>query len=484
MHKEKTRKRLSFLLTLALLVSARQGIIPECVAEAATVLHNPETDSAGVTTWDCVWFGHYWQGDTNGDGRASRDDEKQPIKWRVLSVDGDDVFLLSDKNLDCLEYNSTDASVTWETCTMRSWLNGYAAEANNDGEDYSRYNFLNNAFSEAEQSAIKSTNVVNNNNPEYGTEGGNNTMDKVYLLSIDEVMNPSYGFSSDYSKQDESRKAKDTKYAKLQGEWGPPFAWTDSEGNGDWWLRSPGQQSNYASSVIPYGDANWKGYIVFILRAVRPALHLDLKQVSDAESAAIWSYAGSVTSEGREIVPSPTPTVSAAPTDRPDVRPTVTPGATAAPGNTMTAKPLNTVVPTAGIASTKQPDIHPTTVPGATVRLPLVSLSRQTASVLQPPVSPTATSVGKIVCMKLARKKQSVTLSWKKQTGAKGYQICYSTSGKWKGKKQKLVMKNNAVVKNLKKGKTYYFRVRAYAVRDGRKVYGKWSKVKRVKIAK
>ena len=42
----------------------------------------------GNTTWDCVYFGNYWQNDTNGDGKADQNDNKQPIKWRVLSVNG------------------------------------------------------------------------------------------------------------------------------------------------------------------------------------------------------------------------------------------------------------------------------------------------------------------------------------------------------------------------------------------------------------
>lgn len=475
MHKQKTRKRLSLLLTLALLIPLCRGIMPERVAEAVTVLNNPRTDSDGVTTWDCVWFGNYWQEDTNGDGRANRSDAKTPIKWRVLSVDGDDVFLMADKNLDCCEYNDADTSVTWETCTMRSWLNGYGAEANKEGKDYGSNNFLDNAFSEAEQSAIRSANVVNDNNPEYGTEGGNDTLDKVYLLSIGEVMNPSYGFSSDYSKQDENRRAKDTEYAKLQGAWVGFGSWTDSEGNGDWWLRTPGNDSSHQSSVIPNGSVNLNGYIVFILRAIRPALHINLKEVSNPELAASWSYAGTVNSEGKVIVPSPTPTVGVAPTVQPDVQPTVKPGATVSPGTTTTAKPLSTAVPTAGAASTNEPDIHPTTVSGATVRLPLVSLS-------QLPAPPTVMRVGKVVSIKLIQKKQTVTASWKKLTGAKGYQICYSTSNKWKGKKQKLVTKNNVVIKNLKKKKTYYFRIRAYRMEGAKKVYGAWSSVKKIKI--
>lgn len=115
----------------------------------------------------------------------------------MLSVDGDDAFLLADKSLDCQRYHDTDKDVTWETCTIRSWLNGYGAEANQDGIDYSRDNFLDDAFTPAEQSAIWTTYVANNNDyAHYPTKGGNDTSDKVYLLSLTEVVNPVYGFSS------------------------------------------------------------------------------------------------------------------------------------------------------------------------------------------------------------------------------------------------------------------------------------------------
>lgn len=77
-----------------------------------------------------------------------------------------------------------------------------------------------------------------------------------------------------------------------------------------------------------------------------------------------------------------------------------------------------------------------------------------------------------------------MTASWKKLTRAKGYQICYSTSKKWKNKKLKLLTKNKAVIKNLKKKKTYYFRVRAYRLEGTKKVYGAWSSVKKIKIKK
>ena len=425
--------------------------------------------SDDVAEWDCIWFGNYWQEDTNGDGKADKNDAKQPIKWRVLSVNGDDAFLLADKNLDCQKYNDTDTGVTWENCTMRSWLNGYGGEINKDGKDYSDNNFQNEAFSAAEQSAIKATNVINNDNPEYSTEGGNNTSDKVYLLSIDEVTNPEYGFNSSRSDYAESRRALNTAFAKQQG------AWTSTSqeyaGNGDWWLRSPGNLSIFASLVSNYGLVGTVGSTVFHdNNAARPALHLNLSSTSS------WSCAGTVTSDGKvegpgAATPSPTPETTQKPQE------TVAPGKTAQPDNTekpgaatpsptpeTTQKPQETVAP----GKTAQPDN--TEGPGAAVT----------------PVSsdPGKAAIGKVSALKLKQKKHTVTVSWKKLTGAKGYQICYSTSKKWKGKKQKLVSKNKAVIKKLKKKKTYYFRVRAYRLEGTKKVYGAWSNMKKIKIKK
>ena len=311
--------------------------------------------SDDVAEWDCIWFGNYWQEDTNGDGKADKNDKKTPIKWRVLSVDGDDVFLMADKNLDCQRYNDTYTDVTWETCTMRSWLNGYGAESNKDGKDYSGNNFLDNAFSADEQSAIRTTNVVNHDNPEYGTEGGNDTTDKVYLLSLDEVKNLSYGFGS-HNSTSATRVAVNTAYTAGGGE--VDGCMSSAGKAGAWWLRSSGYDSDYASCVDDDGFVCADGYYVDNSDdGVRPALHLNLKASSDAVSASSWSYAGSVTSNEEESeTATPTPDGTATPT--PDVTATPTPDGTATPTPDVTATPTpdSTATPTPDVTATPTPD--------------------------------------------------------------------------------------------------------------------------------
>ena len=218
----------------------------------------------------------------------------EPIKWRVLNRKGNDALLLADVALDDQKYNTNRADVTWETSSMRSWLNGYGASVNQPKTDYSRKNFINSAFTSAQRSAIKTTNVINNNNISYGTMGGNNTSDKVFLLSDSEVYSTDtaadYGFVKNYSTYDEARRSRCSTYAYAMGTWRNTY--TSYRENIWWWLRSPGYEGNdaavvdHAGRVIRSGgsvDDNFDG--------VRPALHLNLS------SSNLYSYAGTVCSD-------------------------------------------------------------------------------------------------------------------------------------------------------------------------------------------
>ena len=297
--KRKTKRLLARFLALVMVLSLCEITLGQSTpAKAAISLQNPTTNGNGVTTWDCIYFGNYWQNDTNGDGKADQNDQKEPIKWRVLSVHGKDAFLLADQNLDAKLYNEKDTSVTWATCTLRTWLND---------------TFLNTAFTSAEQADIKNTTVVNDDNPYSGGEGGVNTTDKVYLLSIAEASNTGYGFNGEFRTDSETREAKNTVYAKERGAYTSTS--TEVEGNGWWWLRSPGGYSDYASFVGCTGCGGYSGPSVDYDVAVRPALHLNLS------SSNLWSYAGKVTSEGGggSSQATPTPTQTSKPTPTPFV---------------------------------------------------------------------------------------------------------------------------------------------------------------------
>ncbi len=219
----------------------------------------------------------------------------EPIKWRVLSVDGSDAFLLADKGLDDQRYNASDSSITWEKSTIRSWLNGYGSTVNTCGTDYSSNNFMDTAFASSEKAVVKTTSVVNANNTGSGTEGGKDTEDKVFLLSESEVYRTSNGFSSFYNSGDKCRRSRSSTYAKAMG---APFCASnvDYRGNCYWWLRSPGKDATLAADVTDDGYVNRNGSYVCNIAysrsgAVRPALHIDL-------SYNLHTSAGTINSDG------------------------------------------------------------------------------------------------------------------------------------------------------------------------------------------
>ena len=114
--KRKTKRLLAKLLALIMVLSLCEITLGQSTpAKAAVSLQNPTTNGNGVTTWDCIYFGNYYQ---------SNSSTKEPIKWRVLSVNENDAFLLADQNLNAKPYDNEPANVTWATCTLRTWLNG------------------------------------------------------------------------------------------------------------------------------------------------------------------------------------------------------------------------------------------------------------------------------------------------------------------------------------------------------------------------
>lgn len=430
-----TKKFISACLVLTLVSSALCGIgKTKTVNAAGSELSNPRTDSE-VTTWDCIYFGNYWQNDTNGDGVADKKDAKQPIKWRVLSVNGNDAFLLADQNLDYLAYDDYDTfrnNITWEICTLRQWLNG---------------EFYQNAFDSSEQSAVRTTNVINEDNPFFETKGGNHTSDKVYMLSLSEVWNPAYGFS-EADTYSETREAKNTAYVKACG--AATVGSGSHVGNGEWWLRTPGVLQYFAVIVLNNGDVGYAGSAVGTLNlpaaaeskcAVRPALHLDL-------SSDKWSKAESISatiagSRGDEEAQDPD-------------------GAKATPAPTLT--PTSAPVPT----------VSPST-------------ENKTDKPTQPETENKVTTTAPVkVTIKSAKniKGRKLSLSWKKVNGADGYELQYADNKGFKKKKSRQIKKTMYTIKNCKKKKTYYIRIRAYKLDGKKKVYGSWSKVKKVKVKK
>ncbi len=191
---------------------------------------------------DYVFFGTYEQDNNTSNG-------EEDIEWLVLDKQDNKILVISKYALDCEQYNTSNTDVTWETCSLRSWLN-------ND--------FINSAFNDGEKSVIPTVTVSADKNPIFSTNPGGATQDKVFLLSITEANK----YFSSYS----SRQCKPTVYATAQRTYV-----SSSNGNCLWWLRSPGYDQNYAAFVYYDGDGGEDGRPVDLgSSAVRPALWINL----------------------------------------------------------------------------------------------------------------------------------------------------------------------------------------------------------------
>lgn len=205
---------------------------------------NSQSKQSSVEVGDSYTFGAYPQDN----------DTKEAIKWLVLAKEDNKILLISEKALDCQTYNDSWTGVTWETCSLRKWLNS---------------TFLNAAFSPTEQKKIVSTTVSADKNPDYSTDPGKATTDKVFLLSINEA--------NQYFDNDEARKCVPTLYAIANGAY---ISNIDPKGGAAtcwWWLRSPGRCQDSAAYVHNSGAVSSSGISVdYSSYCVRPALWINL----------------------------------------------------------------------------------------------------------------------------------------------------------------------------------------------------------------
>ena len=189
---------------------------------------------------ETIEFGNYPQ---------DKDGTEKPIEWIVMKKEGNQVLLLSKYVLDAKSYNEGWGDVTWETSDIRQWLNN---------------EFYTTAFNKAEKAKIQTSLIKNEDNSEYGTSGGNDTEDKVFLLSEKEA--------DTLFSDEEERIAKATEYAEKSG------VYVNKEKAAWWWLRSPGYSSRDAAGVGSHGWVDRSGYNVSsYFDGVRPALHLNLQ---------------------------------------------------------------------------------------------------------------------------------------------------------------------------------------------------------------
>lgn len=199
-----------------------------------------------VSIWlrDIIPFGQYPQ--------TAKGNDKTPIEWIVLDIQDGKALLISRYGLDCQPYHKSKKSITWEKCSLRTWLNK---------------DFLKKAFMKEEQAAILTTEVSNGRDQEV-------TKDQVFLLSTGEANDFFHASSGNYSS---GPRVAPTDYALKKRKAYIDTFYLTSEGTpaGWWWLRQTGTAQNYTYTIQPDGGIHSDSVDKKTL-VVRPALWVDL----------------------------------------------------------------------------------------------------------------------------------------------------------------------------------------------------------------
>lgn len=188
--------------------------------------------------------------------------------WQVLDIQNDSALIITENIIEQRPYHDAYVGITWADCSLRKYLNG---------EFYDRFNV-------DDKSRICSVINKNPDNKWYGTKGGADTRDRIFLLSMEEVVCQYFGDSSSklynpgknqrywFERRDEnnSRRIARLEANKEQIWW--------------WWIRTPGRVN--VKAVYIHGDGNigiqgnniLKGNIADgkCTGGVRPALWLKL----------------------------------------------------------------------------------------------------------------------------------------------------------------------------------------------------------------
>lgn len=229
--------------------------------QVSAIENNATVAVAAETISRTVFFGSYEQDNVTENG-------SEAIEWIVLDVQDGKMLLLSRLNLDLHNYNEAYTSVTWENSTLRTWLNS---------------EFLNTAFTSSECAGIRETILKNENNPESQASGGNDTTDKVFILSMSEALQ--------YFEADGDRQADTTVYANARGSY-PNSDW----GTSWYWCRTPGYTADYSAIISGSGAAFVGGNTVdHGANAVRPAIWVDADAITRESIPFLdvcndWSY--------------------------------------------------------------------------------------------------------------------------------------------------------------------------------------------------
>ena len=212
-----------------------------------------------------------------------------------------------------------------------------------------------------------------------------------------------------------------------------------------------------------------------------------VKAAESTGSYKVMATSGSSVSSGETVTTTPStiftpePTATVISTEEP-ANPDKTTMPSTSPSVTYTPATTNPV------PTNPAPTLTPRTTPGADVTVtnapttkPTVVTTKKSITVVDKKI----VAPGKVKITKAKNvSKKKIKLPWKKQSKALVYQVKYSIYKSFRKPKTKATMKCFYTLSGLKKKKTYYIKVRGYTLKKGKRLYGKWSTVKKVKVKK
>lgn len=144
-------------------------------------------------------------------------------EWQILDVENDKALIITKEIIEQRAYHDSYQDTTWAECALRKYLNGQFYEG----------------FRADEKTRIQLVSNENKDNQWYGTKGGENTLDHIFLLSLEEVCqyfgdslsklyNPGKNQRYWFERKDENNSKRLANLLGKEGTW-----W--------WWLRSPGR---------------------------------------------------------------------------------------------------------------------------------------------------------------------------------------------------------------------------------------------------
>ena len=211
------------------------GVFSSCTPE-----QNEEKETNIINIGDEVTFGVYEQDNNKSNG-------KEDIVWIVLDKKDGRILLFSKYCLNIREYDAEhNSDLTWQSSDIRKWLNG---------------DFMDSAFTVEQMEVIARQTLINADSEKYGTDGGDRTIDQVFLLSENEI--------TQYIPNKADRRAAPTEYAKAQTK----YTLTGATEYCVYWLRSPGKNYHYPSAIDQFGNIAGELYLAHNDDiAIRPAI--------------------------------------------------------------------------------------------------------------------------------------------------------------------------------------------------------------------